>query len=224
MKRLIGSGILFFYMFTTFPQSGNSFSCGSILTDARDGKTYPTIMIGTQCWMGRNLDIGKPLEPKASPANKSIIEKYCYNDQLANCDLYGGLYTWDVIMQYSVKENARGICPEGWHVPSESDWTLLNNALGKDVAGGSMKEQGTKHWLAPNTGATNTSGFMALPAGFRLYSNATYKQLGSETNFWSSTPNSTTTVVIFNIDGSDVTLVKGYDDKRYAYSVRCIKN
>jgi len=181
-------------------------------------------MIGTQCWMAQNLDIGTQISSKANPADKAVVTKYCYNDSPANCNLYGGLYSWDVAMQHTEKENARGICPEGWHVPSESDWTILNTYLGSDASGGKMKEPGTRHWISPNNGATNTSGFTALPAGFRLFSNSTFKQLGAEADFWSSTMNDANSVVIFNIDGSDVTLVKGFDDKRYGYSVRCIKN
>jgi uncharacterized protein (TIGR02145 family) len=224
MKRSIVLSIFFFTILTSFPQSKSQFICGTSFIDSRDRKAYTSVLIGTQCWMGQNLDIGTQIISKANPSNNSVIEKYCYNDLPANCDRYGGLYSWDEVMQYTKKESAEGICPDGWHIPSEADWTTLNNYLGADVSGGKMKEAGTKNWLAPNKGGTNTSGFTALPAGFRMYTNSTYKQSGVETNFWSSTLNDATSVVIFNLDGNDNTLVKGFDDKRYGYSARCIKN
>ena len=94
------------------------------------------------------------------------MEKYCYNDLESSCDVYGGLYQWDEMMQYVTTPGAKGICPQNWHVPDSVDFKLFSNALGGDgVSGGKVKEEGLAHWYPPNYGATNESGFTALPGG-----------------------------------------------------------
>ena len=108
--------------------------------------------------------------------NNGIIEKYCYDDDPANCDVYGGLYQWDEMMGYTTTEGVQGICPVDWHIPTDAEWDILQNYLGGfNVAGGKLKEAGTIHWNAPNAGATNSSGFTALPNGYRD---------GGVGNFW----------------------------------------
>ncbi len=126
-------------------------------------------------------------------ANNSIIEKYCYNNSTANCDIYGGLYQWNEMMQYTTTPGAQGICPAtGWHLPTDAEWTILTTFLGGEgIAGGKMKttgtiEAGTGLWYAPNTGATNESGFTALPGGYRS-DNGDFDGLGYYAYFWSST-------------------------------------
>ena len=86
-----------------------------------EGKTYNTVLIGNQCWLKENLDVGTRINLNQSPTNNGIIEKYCYNDNPTNCDTYGGLYKWDEAMQYTTTEGAIGICPSGWHIPSDDD-------------------------------------------------------------------------------------------------------
>lgn len=149
------------------------FVCGTPLTDLRDGKTYNTVQIGTQCWFAQNLNIGVRTDNILEQANNGTIEKYClYNDE-SYCNIYGGLYQWSELMDYSSASftnpsERKGICPLGWHVPSDAEWLQLVNFLGgSEVAGGPLKEAGFDHWRSPNIGATNLSGFTALPAGFR---------------------------------------------------------
>jgi uncharacterized protein (TIGR02145 family) len=145
-----------------------AFVCGTPITDTRDGKTYYTVLIGTQCWFAQNLNVGTRINGTSEQTNNSIIEKHCYNDLETNCNTYGGLYQWNELMNYVTTEGARGICPSGWHIPSDAEWTILITFLGGEaVAGGKMKEAGTAHWLSPNTGATNSSGFTGLPGGYR---------------------------------------------------------
>jgi uncharacterized protein (TIGR02145 family) len=144
------------------------FVCGQPVVDARDNKSYNTIKIGTQCWMRENLNIGTRIAIGQDQANNGIIEKYCYNDNEDTCDTYGGLYQWDEVMQYILNQGIRGICPHGWYVPTDADWTALTTYLGgESVAGGPLKEAGTAHWSSPNTSATNSTGFTALPGGYR---------------------------------------------------------
>jgi hypothetical protein len=104
------------------------FACGMKMTDPRDGKKYATIKIGTQCWMAENLNVGTRITGDVWPSQNTpteIIEKYCYDDQESNCDIYGGMYTWNELMQYSTTEGVQGICPEGWHLPTDAEWCVL---------------------------------------------------------------------------------------------------
>jgi uncharacterized protein (TIGR02145 family)/prepilin-type N-terminal cleavage/methylation domain-containing protein len=162
------------------PQCGDS---GYTISDI-DGNIYNTVKIGNQCWMKENLKVTK------NPAGTSIT-RYCYNSDINNCNTYGGLYTWTTIMNGSAGSNTvpsgvQGICPTGWHIPSDAEWTILTDYLGGlSVAGGKMKETGTTHWTSPNTGADNTSGFTALPAGYRD-ADGSFDDLGGDAYLWSS--------------------------------------
>ncbi|MCD4680222.1 MAG: hypothetical protein K8S00_07525, partial [Bacteroidales bacterium] len=134
------------------------FKCGKPFTDLRDGQAYNTVQIGDQCWMAENLNIGERISSSMNQTNNGVIEKYCINNP-GNCDEYGGFYQWNEMMEYSTIAGSQGICPNGWHVPTYDEWTILYSYLGGyEVAGGKMKESGTLHWLPPNTGATNESG------------------------------------------------------------------
>ncbi|NCA87271.1 MAG: hypothetical protein EOM83_17200, partial [Clostridia bacterium] len=91
------------------------FECGDIFVDPRDGKSYSTVQIGEQCWMGKNLNFGQMIENATNMTNNSIAEKYCYDNNPANCDTYGALYKWGEAMQYTTTEGIEGLCPDGWH-------------------------------------------------------------------------------------------------------------
>jgi uncharacterized protein (TIGR02145 family) len=166
------------------------FTCGNPFTDTRDSKIYNTVLIGTQCWFAQNLNAGAKIPASANQTNNSIIEKYCYNNDENNCTVYGGLYQWDEAMQYSTTEGVKGICPTGWHLPTDAEWTTLITFLDL-AAGGKMKEAGTAHWISPNEGATNSSGFTALPGGIS-YGDGTFDSLTIDAYFWSSSPDDAT--------------------------------
>ena len=205
---------------------GGAFTCGDPITDTRDGKVYNTVLIGDQCWTQENINIGTRINGSQNqdPSNPTI-EKYCYNDNEANCDTYGGLYQWDEMMQNSTAPGTQGICMDGWHVPSEDDWITLMGFLGwEGVAGGKMKEIGTSHWASPNTGATNSSGFTALPAGGRN-GNGFFYALSNDATWWSSTQHISTTSswfwsIFYNGENVYHTIVT----KSFGHSVRCIKD
>ncbi|MBK7215160.1 MAG: fibrobacter succinogenes major paralogous domain-containing protein [Bacteroidales bacterium] len=128
-------------------------------------KIYRTIQIGNQCWLKDNLNIGSRINGSLDQTDNGIIEKYCYNNLESNCDNYGGLYQWGETMNYSTSEGSKGICPDGWHIPRDIEWIALRIYLGGiDTAGGKMKEPRNSHWHSPNTGATNSSGFLLSPA------------------------------------------------------------
>ncbi|MCD4744940.1 MAG: hypothetical protein K8R58_01425, partial [Bacteroidales bacterium] len=182
---------------------GYFFNCGEVLIDPRDGQYYTTVEIENQCWMAENLNIGTMIYGYKDQLDNSIIEKYCYHNDTSLCDEYGGLYQWNEMMQYTSEQGTQGICPPGWHLPTDDEWKILEGAVdsiygigdpewdqmmwrGYD-AGGNLKETGYIHWADPNYGATNSSKFTVLPAGSRFYDGTAFywKHLG--TFFWTST-------------------------------------
>ncbi|MBN3036181.1 MAG: hypothetical protein JW861_11390 [Bacteroidales bacterium] len=198
-------------------------SCGDPILDTRDNKAYNTVQIGSQCWMTESLNIGTQIPGADDQSDNGTIEKYCYNDNSANCDEYGGLYQWNEMMQYITTPGTQGICPPivGWHVPTVADWTVLSDFLGGiSVAGGKMKEVGYNHWNSPNTGATNISGFTSLGAGTRDIDGNFY-HLKNSNNIWSSITNGTT-AWNFRTDHNDDDLDKITSLIHNGFTVRCM--
>ena len=205
-----------------------AFVCGNPMTDTRDGKTYNTVLIDTQCWFAQNLNIGTKVLGSANQTNNSIIEKYCYNDDENYCNTYGGLYQWDEAMQYSTTPGVKGICPTGWHLPTDVEWTTLTTFLGgEDVAGGKLKEAGTTHWNSPNTGAINSSGFTALPGGIWT-SNGCLGYPTLYAFFWSSSQYDATYAwgryLGFNYEAMGRYTGDPYGYKTNSISTRCLLN
>ncbi len=186
--------------------------CGSPFIDNRDGKLYHTVQIGNNCWMKENLNVGERIDGTVSQTNNNIIEKYCYADVENNCTTYGGLYTWNEMMQYSITEGVQGICPTGWHVSTFDEWWYLNIYLGGD-----LKELGTVHWASPNTGATNSSGFTALPSGNMSTGPTLF------TDFWIS-HGSGTDAYYRELYYNTATLISGAGTTSIPMSVRCVRN
>ena len=127
------------------------------------------------------------------------------------------------MMQYVTTEGTQGICPAGWHIPSDAEWTQLTDFLGGiEVAGGSMKEEGTVHWSSPNTGATNSSGFTALPGGSRAASAGFYNLL-THAYIWSSSENGSN--ARYRLVGYNYAQVYlSVAPHTYGYSVRCLRD
>jgi len=200
--------------------------CGDSLTDVRDGQKYATVLIGYQCWLRQNLNFGIMTLGSESMMNNGVIEKYCHGDEITNCDVYGGLYQWDEIMNYLANPGVQGICPDGWHIPSDAEWGILINHLGgENIAGGKMKEAGNTHWEPPNNGATNSSNFTALPAGERHY-DGYFVNLGYSAWFWSSTQiNPPNPIAAWDryLDCQLESVGRYNNYKTRGYSLRCIK-
>ena len=200
----------------------------STVTDI-EGNVYNTVTIGTKTWMTENLKVTKYRNgdaiPTTTPATKDAsgetAPKYqwAYNGDESNVSVYGRLYTWHAAT------DSRGLCPTGWHLPTDAEWTTLTDYLGgESVAGGEIKESGTTHWYSPNTGADNSSEFTALPGGVRNY-------FGPFTNFgyygywWSATEyaagNAFNRYLFYN---------SGYAARGYSagdfngFSVRCVRD
>ena len=189
-----------------------------------DGNVYNTVLIGSQCWMKENLKVGDMIPGADDMEDDGNIEKYCYNDEPDSCDVYGGLYQWNEMMDYTTLEGTQGICPDGWHLPSDDEWTVLTTFLGgESIAGGKMKEAGTTHWASPNTGATNSSGFTALPGGYRLnYGN--FYTLTSYADVWSSTEYSSTGAWSRVLTYSNEYVYRYSGNKSNGFSVRCVQD
>jgi len=200
--------------------------CGETFKDSRDGKSYNSVQIGNQCWMKENMNIGKRIKSSQKQAENEIIEKYCYDDLDDNCDVYGGLYQWNEAMQYAGSSKAQGICPPGWHVPADEEWAALVTFLGGDVAAGKKtKEAGDTHFILPNFGANNQSGFTALPGGYS-YSTGTYyfSKLHEVGYFWSSTAENETDVWIRTVGSANERMGRYLNYKTTGSSVRCLAN
>ena len=195
------------------------------MTDSRDGKTYKTVTIGTQTWMAQNL-------------NYETSNSYCYNDDVSYCTKYGRLYTWAAAMDSagiwstngkgcgsnktcSPTYPVRGVCPQGWHLPSKAEWETLFNAVGgSSVAGTKLKS--TSGWYNSGNG-TDAFSFSALPAGDR-YSDGNCYYEGIDADFWSSTEISSYNAydVFLRYDDGNATLFSNY--KYFGFSVRCLKD
>ena len=215
------------------------FLCGNPFNDIRDGKIYNTVLIGTQCWMEQNLNVGTRINASVNQTNNGIIEKYCNFDDDAICTLFGGLYQWDEFMNYSSSSNSnpsgrQGICPAGWHVPGDAEWCQLEIFLDPTVtctatswrgtdAGGKMKETGTTNWSSPNTGATNASGFTSLPGGYRL-PGGILDGLSVSADYWSATEGSSSMSWNRFQGNHNAESGRSSSSKAYGFSGRCIKN
>jgi uncharacterized protein (TIGR02145 family) len=206
-------------------------SCGYPYKDGRDGTSYGTKSINGKCWLKENMNIGIIVNSNTDLLDNDTIEKYCYENNESNCDAYGGLYTWYEMMQYAVSDgggtgSTQGICPEGWHLPTEYEWDNLVSAYGGDaVAGGPLKETGTSHWSSPNSGATNSSGFTGLPGGNKN-TGTTFSGINDFGYYWTSTQYSSDTDQAHRwyLRYNSGNAFKFQYSKGYCYSVRCIKN
>jgi uncharacterized protein (TIGR02145 family) len=197
---------------------------GNTVTDI-DGNIYQTISIGTQIWMAENLKTTKFSDGTRvdnttdnTAWNNLWTPSYCwYNNDVSYKNTYGALYNW-----YAV--NTGKLCPAGWHIPSDAEWTTLTNYLGSDsVAGGKLKEAGNAHWISSNIGATNESGFTALPGGNRIF-NGTFEFEGVRGSWWTASGYDSRTAwqrVMYCIYG-DVSRSNYF--KRFGFSVRCVKD
>jgi uncharacterized protein (TIGR02145 family) len=192
------------------------FVCGDVILYG--GETYPTVSIGTQCWFQRNLNIGKRINSSQNQTDNDLIEKYCFNDDAANCTTYGGLYQWGEAMQYVTAVDAQGICPEGWHIPTYEDCQTLRNEVSQN--GNVLKAVG--QGIGSGVG-TNTRGFSALPSGF-LDDNGNFNNfLEYYTDLWTTEPlgsNASSLYLYYTNNGMSI----GNDDKEFGFSVRCVKD
>ena len=198
----------------------------SLTTPSTKAVFLPTIVIGTQQWMEKNLDVvtyrNGDIIPQVTDATAwagLTTGAWCYyNNDLENGAIYGKLYNWFAV------NDSRGLAPKGWHVATDVEWTILTDKLGgASVAGGKMKSVGTTRWTTSDTSATNESGFTGLPGGSRNYS-GTFNGVGNYGFWWSSAQNGTTyawyRVLVYSNGGASLS----YDYKKDGFSVRCLRD
>ncbi len=192
-----------------------------------DGNVYQTVKIGDQWWMAENLKVtryrnGDPIPHVTVDSiwKDLTTGAYCNKEYVIDyLDTYGCLYNW-----YAVNDD-REIAPTSWHVASDSDWQVLVDFLGGyDTAGGKLKETGTEHWSSPNSGATNESGFTALPAGYRLGSAGQYSYSGLHAQFWTSTAYDSTSAWYRSLFHNSTLVGQSAYNLDWGLSVRCVKD
>jgi uncharacterized protein (TIGR02145 family) len=202
-----------------------TFTSSSQLISDMDGNTYNAVSIGTQIWMNENLKTTKYRNGSTIPnivANSDWQSltygawSY-YDNNVSNNAVYGKLYNW-----YATQGDS--LCPLGWHVPSDAEWTILTTYLGGDkIVGGKLKATGTTYWVSPNLGATNESGFSSLPAGHRNYLGV-FSERGTLSFFWNTTQNSISDAWVRYIYNTTIDVYRYRNHKTAGASVRCIKN
>ncbi len=210
MQKIIFLIMLFMMATIIYSQS----PCPGVPTVTYAGKTYNTVQVGTQCWLKENLDVGTMIQPWQDASNNTTIEKYCYNNDPNNCATYGGLYQWNEAMGYSTTPGTKGICPDGWHIPTIADYEALAATVNNDPNVLKAVGQGL---------GTNTTGFSAMLAGVRN-SSATFTWLGTYPFFLISTETSATDAYHLVLRPSGSGFYFEWGGKASGYSIRCLKD
>ena len=215
--------------------TGSGFSCGDNLEYG--GQNYSTLLIGNQCWMSENLNIGTRININVDQTDNQVIEKYCFNDDPSNCTIYGGLYRWEEVMQFNFT-STQGICPQGWHIATDDDFKEMEVLLGMsesdaNSAGfgrgtnqGSQLANNSSLWsdgaLVNDPGFGNI-GFNVLPSGFAEYP-STYDGLSGNGVFWTSSHvNSIPWFRNFDSNSTGIWRDNIYSTS-FAVNVRCVKD
>ena len=221
-----GSKTVTFHIYKCVDADGRSYSTirGKKLVPAGlHGKSATT---DTIVWMAENLNVGTQVTMGHGQSNNDTIEKHCYDDDTTNCTTYGGLYQWDEMMKYTTMNGTQGICPDGWHIPTNSEFMnyILNYTGGGMPYGGSnMKEVGSAHWMYPWDEGTDSLGYTALPNGMAdyLYAHA-YINLHIQANWWTSTEYNATEADWVQIQAPSFSA--GNVEKAWGMGVRCVHN
>jgi uncharacterized protein (TIGR02145 family) len=222
--------------------------CGIDFTDSRDNQVYPIVQIGTQCWMSKNMSIGERVDgSNYITAYTAGIQKICYDNSESNCDIYGGLYSWYETVNGenfgSIKYVSgsstmiQGICPDGWHVPSDEEFKTLEMYLGMSASSANSTtyrgtDEGTKlksttGWYSnySNGNGTNSSGWNGLPGGSRDDSGGWFYRVGMDGSWWSSSEGSSSDYAWRRLLSFEYAQVYRYSyPKSYGFSVRCLQN
>lgn len=216
-------------------QFATNIPCPGLPTITWQGQVYHTIQIMSQCWLKENLNAGTMINGSQNQTDNGILEKYCYDNLPSRCDQYGGLYQWGEVMQYVAQQGAQGICPDGWHVPTDQEFMVLEGIVdtqypvgdptwelysyrGFDVGKNLKTSSG---W---NTGiGTNLYGFSGLPAGSRTV-NATFDFIGGAGIFWLSSEFSATKKHLRTLHCDYDNTYRTAQSPSIGYSVRCLKN
>lgn len=230
------AGILCVLALPLDAQNDNRTPIFSVLKDSRDGNTYRSVKIGAQEWMAENLRylpsvVGYEVGSEKTP----YYYVYGYDGTNvkeakvgANYEIYGVLYNWPAAMNEAKSSidnpsGVQGVCPAGWHLPSDAEWTQLTDYLSINVAGGSLKSSGTTFWDPPNTGANNETGFSAFPGGYRN-ADGTFVSMGEDADFWSATEYNSSHAWFRNIHFNDNDVGRNKYPRQTGFAVRCVKD
>lgn len=233
---IIMGAVLMFASSCKKDENNNNNSATS-LTDSRDGIVYKIVTIGEQVWMAENL---KYLPSVVGSSTGSDTEPYYYVNgyngidvvtakATANYTAYGVLYNWTAAMNGAASalnnpSGVKGVCPNGWHLPSDGEWDELSTFIVySSYAGGRLKETGFTHWASPNTGATNQYGYTALPGGMRHY-DGTFDGISLYGCWWSASASGTSTAYYRSIFSDSEELHNPSFGKTNGFSVRCLKD
>jgi uncharacterized protein (TIGR02145 family) len=218
-------------------QFATNIPCPGTPTLTYGGQLYNTIQIFSQCWLKENLNIGTMIDGSMGQSNNGTLEKYCYNNEPANCNLYGGLYQWDEMMQYTTQQGVQGICPPGWHLPTDEEWKVLEGAVDSQYYIGDLEWENTSYrgfdagtnlrttsgWFA---NGTDLFGFSGLPGGTRNYVGwSNFFDMIGFAGYWgtSTEHESSNTWRHALYDGSpEVDRSREYKDD--GFSVRCLRD
>ncbi|MFZ1290934.1 MAG: FISUMP domain-containing protein [Melioribacteraceae bacterium] len=197
--------------------------CENQLFLSYGNKIYSTIPIETQCWLKENLDIGvmiKGGEEYQKQSNNEIIEKYCYDNEERNCEIYGGLYQWNEAMQYTTEERSKGICPPNWHIPSLDELLTLKETV--NSSSNSLKEanDGSGNYDI----GSNESGFTALLGGYMTYDNTFFYRMHEYATIMSSSRSDIKASHYMYLIADNDIIYLNIKNLYYAFSIRCLKD
>lgn len=202
-----------------------------------EGQIYNTIQIFSQCWLKENINVGVMIMGDEEMINNDTIEKYCYNNSLDSCTVYGGIYRWNEMMQYVTQEGAQGICPPDWHIPTDDEWKILEGTVDSQYGiGDSIWEligwrgfdaginlKSTSGWYSNGNGA-DLFGFTGLPGGW-YYTGGDFTNIKMSANWWTSTESSIEDVWNRFLEFNWPNVIRfGNSPKEYGQYVRCLKD
>jgi uncharacterized protein (TIGR02145 family) len=212
------------------------FPCPEIPTITYEGQVYNTVLIGEQCWLKENLNVGTLINGSEQMLDNGIIEKYCYENNTINCNEYGGLYQWNEMMQYTTTQGEQGICPDGWHLPNDDEWKILEGTVDSQYPVGDpewddigwrgydagLNLKSTTGWYGGGNGS-GLYNFEALPSGYRdVYGN--FSGLTFNNDFWTSSEDGSSYAWdrYLNFSKGEVWRTSGH--KNTGFSVRCLQD
>lgn len=226
------------------PNSGKSYKfqfatiipCPGIPTVEYEGQVYHTIQIFSQCWLKENLNVGTMVPGTNNQLDNGIKEKYCYNNETDSCTKYGGLYQWNEMMQYATQQGAQGICPAGWHLPTDEEWKILEGAadslfgIGESIWDGSgvrgynsgIDLKTTTGWNYNGNG-TDLFGFSGAPGGLRMISGG-FTDLNLAGYWWTSSMEGANNSWFRSMGYNEGGFYRLNDSRATGFSVRCIRN
>jgi uncharacterized protein (TIGR02145 family) len=217
-------------------QFATNIPCPGTPTVEYEGKIYSTIQIFSQCWLTENLNVGDMIPVGQEMWDNGVLEKYCAGNLELGCEMYGALYQWDEMMQYTVQPRVQGICPPGWHLPDDEEWNVLEGSVDGYYGIGDPEWDIVEDWRGFDAGTKLKStigwnysgngsdlfGFSAIPSGFRTPS-GDIAEIGSSAYWWTSSGGGLSALFHMLSHGSPK-VYKSVSTWNYGFSVRCIKD